>query len=115
MASAAPGRLRRGREFDAVFEYGRVEQGRLIVLRARPNGLGQSRWGFAVGKRLAPRSVVRNRLRRRLREGVRMSQGAAGWDFIAVARPALLNASFAAAASELQSLVTRAVAHEASA
>lgn len=110
MASVAPGRMKRGREFDEVFEQGQVTQGRLIVLRFRPNELGQSRWGFAVGKRLAPKSVVRNRLRRRLREAVRESGAATGWDVIVVARPLLLTAAFPQITSELQALVSQTVA-----
>lgn len=49
---------------------------------------GELRWGFSTGRRLGG-AVVRNRIRRRLREGVRALQPRvrAGWDIMLVARP----------------------------
>ena len=62
------------REFDAVFESGQRLGHKWFTLRVLTLSEGsddETRWGFAVGKRLARSSVERNRLRRRLREAVR--------------------------------------------
>lgn len=54
------------------------------------------RFGFTVTRKLGP-AVVRNRIRRRLREALRLlPPGLArdGWDYVVVARPAVAALSF---------------------
>ena len=94
MAGKSLGRLRKGREFDRVYSEGTVIGGPLFVVRVVANEVSEARWGFAVGKKLAPKSVVRNRTRRRLREAVRLSEFPGGRDYVVTARPRLLEASF---------------------
>lgn len=87
-------RLRKGREFDALYEQGAVVSGPLLVLRYRPNGLPLTRWGFAVGRRLAPKATARNRVRRRLREAARSLPVADGYDLVVTARSGAVEASY---------------------
>lgn len=57
-----------------------------------------ARFGFTVTKKLQPSAVRRNRMRRRLKEAVRLTQseGAqAGFDYVVVARPAAADMDFA--------------------
>ncbi|MBQ3696063.1 MAG: ribonuclease P protein component [Alphaproteobacteria bacterium] len=44
-----------------------------FVLQVRPNDKGVTRVGFTVSKRISKLAVVRNRLRRQMREVVRLS------------------------------------------
>lgn len=106
MAGSSLGRLRKGREFDSVYSEGTVIGGPLFVLRVRPNGAGSPRWGFAVGKKLAPHAVERNTVRRRLRAAVRLV-GPGDHDFILTARPKLLDASFAEIVVQLRRSLAR--------
>jgi ribonuclease P protein component len=78
-------------------------------LAARPNGLAVTRFGFAVGKRLG-KAVVRNRLKRRLREAARRQQPTIepGWDLVFIARQPLLAADFAQIAAAVEQLLRRA-------
>jgi len=64
------GRRLTARQFEEVYQRGAVYSGRLLVLRLLPHE-GASRWGFAVGKKLARRSPDRAKWRRRLRAVVR--------------------------------------------
>ena len=64
-------RLRRRKDFDDVFRKGRVWHNELLVLRTIPNALDHNRYGFITSKRVG-KAVVRNRVRRRLREAVRV-------------------------------------------
>ncbi|MCC6960938.1 MAG: ribonuclease P protein component [Dehalococcoidia bacterium] len=107
MANNALGRLRKGREFDRVYAEGTVVNGPLFVVRAVPNGLEQARWGFAVGRKLAPRAVVRNRTRRRLRDAARRVEAPVGWDIVVTARGRLLDAEFVAIERELGRAASR--------
>jgi ribonuclease P protein component len=95
------GRLRKGREFDQVYREGVAISGPLLVLRClkagsddSPQLAAESRWGFAVGKRLAKLSVDRNHARRRLRQCARSFDVTPGTMFVVTLRPAGLNAPF---------------------
>ena len=66
---------------------------RLLVLRALPNGLGHSRFGFVVSKRVG-NAVSRNLVKRRLREVVRQYRVKDGWDAVIIARRGAADAEF---------------------
>lgn len=90
-------RLRADEDFGRVRREGYVVAHPFLVLSRAPNGRPYSRFGFSVGRRLG-KAAVRNHVKRRLREAVRlrMSRGevAAGWDVVLIARPPLREASF---------------------
>jgi ribonuclease P protein component len=80
-------RLRTRAEFDRAFRRGVRLGGPLFVLIAVPNGAGEDRLGLAVNRRVGG-SVVRNRVRRMLRESFRRKQDvvSGGHDLVIVAR-----------------------------
>ncbi len=67
----------------------------LLVLYARKNRTGTNRVGITVSKKLG-HAVVRNRIRRRLREVYRLNEEKflPGWDIVVVARTRAITASF---------------------
>ena len=66
-----------------------------LVLYARKNRMNTNRVGVTVGKKLG-HAVVRNRVRRRLREVYRLNEArfAPGWDIVVVARSRCIDADF---------------------
>ena len=66
-----------------------------LVLYARKNRTGTNRIGITVSKKLG-HAVVRNRVRRRLREIYRLheEQFQPGWDIVVVARSRSVDAPF---------------------
>ena len=68
---------------------------RALVLYARRNGTDTNRVGITVSKKLG-HAVVRNRVRRRIREDYRLNeeQFAQGWDIVMVARSRAIGCSF---------------------
>ena len=66
-----------------------------LVLYAKRNRTQTNRVGVTVGKKLG-HAVVRNRVRRRLREVYRLNEErfAPGWDIVVVARSRCIKADF---------------------
>jgi ribonuclease P protein component len=87
--------LRSPRDFAAIQAGSRTRSDRLLVVRIAPNRLEVTRFGFSTGRRLGG-AVIRNRIRRRLREilralGPRLRPGS---DVLVVARPPAVAATF---------------------
>ena len=78
-------RLRESSRISQVHRLGRSAANRFLVFRVTPNGLDRSRFCFIAGKRVG-NAVVRNRVKRRLREAARQVGFAPGWDAIVMAR-----------------------------
>lgn len=93
MAIKRQERLRRRKDFDAVFRRGRSWNSELLVLRTLANDLDHNRFGFVTSKRVG-RAVVRNRVRRLLSEAVRVQPLKAGWDVVFSAKGAAAQADF---------------------
>ncbi|MFA7234128.1 MAG: ribonuclease P protein component [Terrimicrobiaceae bacterium] len=89
-------RLREGREFSQVRERGRVVQGRLLrlALLCLENG-AMAKAGIIASRRVGG-AVARNKVRRRLRELIRVSRPdfPVGTLIVAIAKPASAIASF---------------------
>lgn len=90
-------RLRANADFQRLRREGQTLVHPLLVLSFQPNDLEFSRFGFAIGRRVG-RAVMRNRIKRRMRESVRvrMKAGniAAGWDVVFIARSPIRDATF---------------------
>jgi ribonuclease P protein component len=99
--------LRRRADFDRVFQQGRHNSGRLLAVRTVTNELALSRFAFAIPKRVG-KAVVRNRVRRRLREMLRSLPLLEGYDVVISVRPEAALSSFYALKQELTLLLKRA-------
>ena len=99
--------LTKSEHYNLVYEKGSSWTSELMVMKALPNQLARSRYGFSVGRRLGG-AVVRNRVKRRMREIVRALPLEAGWDIIFIVRPKAATASFANLEKTVRGLLTRA-------
>ena len=106
-------RLVRRADFDAVYRQGRKRTSRDFAVFLRPNGLTHSRFGWSIKKAVGT-AVRRNRIRRRLREIVRLHRReiAAGWDFVIHPRSSVATADFAVLTNDLLKLLPRERAAE---
>ena len=59
-------RLKKSSDFRKVFSRGKKASEGLIVLRWMPNCIGKSRFGFIISKKVSKKSVIRNKIRRKL-------------------------------------------------
>jgi ribonuclease P protein component len=104
-------RLRRRSEFTRVYDTGRREPGRLAVVFARPSNSQGTRLGVTVTRK-AGGAVVRNLLRRRVREIFRRSApiaGAVAHDLVVNVSPRAASAPFTELRRELERLLARVV------
>jgi ribonuclease P protein component len=88
-------RLRDNEQFQRVRKEGRSWSHPLLVLCVFPNGLDHSRFGFSVSKRVG-KAVVRNRVKRLVREATRVRQEVItpGQDLVFIARNPIREANF---------------------
>jgi ribonuclease P protein component len=107
-------RLIRRSEYDAVYREGRRRSSREFTIFVRPNGHSVSRFGWSIKKTLGT-AVRRNRIRRRIREIVRLHRQeiAPGWDIVIHPRSSAATASFSSITEELLKLIPRMTAAEA--
>jgi len=103
-------RLTRASEYERVKRDGLIRRGKLLMLSvAAVENSGPSRVGFITSRRIGE-AVVRNRVRRRLREIVRQHQHDLRQDFwiVLIARRDAAKASYRALEDEWLRLARRA-------
>jgi ribonuclease P protein component len=104
--------LRSRRDFDRISSLGRTRSSSLMAVRFVPNGRDHDRVGISTGRRLGG-AVVRNAVRRRIREIVRASDVllrapgsvSGGRDLLIVARQPAADATFAELQAALAALL----------
>lgn len=84
-------RIQENERFQEIRQQGKSYSSELLVICVLPNALPYSRFGFTINVRLGG-AVVRNRLKRRLREAIRLrlTMIKAGWDVVVIARRPVL-------------------------
>jgi len=101
-------RLKKRKDFSHVFGIGRSTAGRLMVVYTAPREATTVRIGFSAGKKLG-NAVIRNRVRRRLKEMVRKVlpylQG--GRDLVVIARAGAVKATWPELEKEFQQICRR--------
>jgi len=101
-------RVRARADFDRIFRDGRRVALPVLALHWRRE-TGPARLGLAVSRKVDRRAVVRNRIRRVLREHFRLLRNQLpGGDYVLVARPPAASASAAALREACSQLLRRA-------
>ena len=87
--------LKKNYEFRRLYDKGAKAASPRLVIYCRKNRGGKTRLGLTVGKKTG-KAVVRNRVRRRLREIYRTNESRLirGMDIVVVARTAAVSATF---------------------
>jgi ribonuclease P protein component len=98
--------LSRPQDYAALRERGSSRSHPLLATRTLRTDLELTRFGLATGRTLGS-AVHRNRVRRRLREALRVMAPSfqPGWDVLIIARPALVDADHEALVSALRGLL----------
>jgi ribonuclease P protein component len=99
--------LTRKAQYALVYDEGASWSDRIMVLRVVPNGLNISRYGFTVSRRVG-KAVVRNRVKRLLREILRHTPLKVGWDMVFIARIPAAKGKYAELERSVSTLLRRA-------
>ena len=100
--------LSRPQDFAAIQGAGSTRTHALLSARFLRTDRGTTRFGLSTGRRLGG-AVVRNRVRRRIREVLRVMAPSfqPGWDVLIIARPAIVEADHDALVGALQRILVR--------
>lgn len=101
--------MRRG-DYEAVYRAGRKASSSQFLIFFRPNAAAATRFGISVKKALGG-AVVRNRIRRRIREILRLQLGeiAPGWDIVIHPRASVAQLDFSRLQLELANLLRKSL------
>ena len=99
--------LTKPQQYALVYSKGSSWASNLVVIRALPNGLTLSRYGFSVSKRVG-KAVTRNKVKRWLREILRIMPLKSGCDLVFIARPAVATADYVSLKRVVEDLLSRA-------
>lgn len=105
-------RLTYNADFQRVRGRGRSWAHPFAVICVLPNGLPHNRYGFSVSKRLGG-AVIRNRVKRLLREAVRTTPQevgplVSGYDVVFIARPPIVGKTYTEVRDVVRTLLRRA-------
>jgi len=100
-------RLTKPEQYTLVYAEGSTLTDRFLVLKSRPNQLEFSRYGISVSK-LVGKAVIRNRVKRILREILRLTPLCPGWDIILIARSPAADSDYNQLGKSVNKLLSRA-------
>jgi ribonuclease P protein component len=101
------GYLTKRDQYALVYNKGSSWISNVVVMKTLPNNLNLSRCGFSVSKRVG-KAVTRNRVKRLLREILRLTPLEPGWDIIFIARLRAASVNYAELEKSVVGLLSRA-------
>jgi len=107
-------RLKKTGNINQISKKGNLVAGNFIFLKFTKNNLDINRFAFAVGLKISKKAVLRNKIKRRLRESIKenLLKLKTGSDFLIVARPRIIKEGYRAIKKELEALFKKIKAYQ---
>jgi len=102
-------RLKKEKEFEAVFKGGRTIKGKSVFLRYLINGTDKTKVGFVVSKKISKLAVVRNKAKRRMRDIVRLKKDGLkeGLSIVIISLPSITKLKYKEIKEDLENLLSK--------
>ena len=102
-------RLKKEKEFEAVFKGGRTIKGKSVFLRYLINGTDKTKVGFVVSKKISKLAVIRNKAKRRMRDIVRLKKDGLkeGLSIVIVSLPSISKMTYKEIKEDLENLLSK--------
>ena len=102
-------RLKKEKEFEAVFKGGRTLKGKSVFLRYLINGTDKTRIGFVVSKKISKLAVERNKVKRRMREIIRLKKKdiKEGLSIVIISLPSIKGTTYQEMEEDLENLLSK--------
>lgn len=98
--------LKKQKDFQHLYQRGKVFGNRNLVIYYLKNGKDTNRLGIVVSKKISNRAVVRNKIRRQIKEAYRQNESGflQGYDLILIAKASCKEAEYKVIEKSLQHL-----------
>lgn len=92
------------KDFENIFKIGKYSSGQFIGFKVAKKNFSDRRYGIIISKKISKKAVIRNRLKRQIRdiiekEDINLKQG---FDSILIPRKDILNKTFAETRNEIK-------------
>lgn len=98
----------KNKEFQNVFKKGQGFLGKFLRIKVAKNDLDETRLGFIVSLKISKKAVIRNKIKRRLREIVRITETKPGYDIVVAVKPEIVDKNYQEIKKELVNLLKNA-------
>lgn len=100
-------RLTNKNDFEKVFKLGRGRYGKILGIKFAENNLENSRFGFIVSKKVSPKAVVRNKIKRQVRGIIQsnLSNIKNGLDIIIICHPEIIGKNYQEIEKEMSQII----------
>jgi len=102
--------LKKNEQFRQVLKDGKFASSKLLTMFITQNNLPQNRLGISVSKKISNKAVVRNKIKRRIKEAYRLiepSMPQYGYDIVVIPKADANKASFSEIAFAVKHLLKR--------
>ena len=99
--------LRSKKDFNNVFKKGKTIAGKLVFLKITKNNLDINRFAFIISSKISKKAVIRNKIRRRLREIIRndFNNIKTGFDIIIIVKPEIVGKNYQEIKNDLENFL----------
>lgn len=92
------------KDFDNIFKKGKAIPGKFIFLKVLKNNLDNNQFGIIVSTKISKKAVIRNKIKRQLREIIKQTNIKIGFDIVIVTKPEIVNKNYQEIKNELEDL-----------
>lgn len=103
-------RIKKKKDFELIFKKGKSFKKNFLILRTTSNKLEVKRFGFIVSQKVSKKAVVRNLIRRRLSEAVKVDFNNVedGVDCVFIALSGITKEDFSSIKNNVKNLLEKA-------